>query len=517
MIDKTLFINLKTIQDVYLTSRLAIQWGIENPDNQVHLLTWKDHEEILDFLPSNITTHFINRDKVKKIKTTEIIPDFHAVNELWGNLEDIFDQKWANAFNMSNDTLSATLSSILKMTNFKGVRFSPDKQIVYSCQWAKYLNEVYPFNPTAINKWEILKELIGLKQDLACDPLFPQSFQEAQDTIDGLKKQKGDNKKIVGIDVSSFIDGEWNIEQIGMGLLNSARFIPIFIHRVDDEKEIPLLEKIQSKLGNDILILETQNNAIEAVVNAMDSVIARDGVLLQIAYYTKTPTLQIRIKDFKNESTGYSYNERDLFIETESSELIAEEVLACLDILNFGRPQGTSQWLFNDIHQIKKDAIGAFKLHINPTDLCLKNITNYQSRIFFMRELSDISIEIKSSPIFSLFTKEEVLNYQDFESKSLKVATIKLLNALRHLKEIKSSPNKSQELLRSLTPFFQNSSSMLSDGIALYFRSEFEYFSRDRSTHILTIIEEILFKLKGKYKKMKEQVFEDELFKEKNV
>lgn len=503
---KVLFINLKTSQDTYLTLKLARQWSLENPGHEVNLLTWQDNEQLVYYVPEDIKFHVIQREKIHKFKTSEIIPDFHALNQLWKDIEDIINEDWEIVFNASNDNITCILASVLKFKSFKGLYINKNKNIIYSNHWAKYLNEVYPQNPIAFNKLDLLKRVFDIKGDFNFEPLNPSLFQEAHDAINALKASKEGNKKIIGIDIQSFIGQEWNIDELALSLNESKNYLPVCLHKIGAGEQVDLLEKIQLKLGDDILIIEIEDYAFEAIINSLDVLIARDSLSSQISYALSTPCLQIEQPDNLIKNTGYSYQEKDIILSTNNYELISEEVIACLDILTIGKPRTTNDWLFNDIFHVKKDELGSFLVHINPIDSCYKNIMNYHTRAFFSDQFLNNQSLLKSKT-FSLFTNQEIRNYCLKEESQLDLMTKQVLKSLRLLKESKLNPNKLQSFLDSFDVLFRDlQADFVSDSINSLYRSELEALKDKNSEVILSSLEVILFSIKSKYQELHKQI-----------
>lgn len=501
MSSKSLFVNLKTIQDLYQTAVIADQWRIQNKDHEIHILTWEENKNIQLYFSPEIKFSFVNREKISKIKSSQVIPDFHAVNELWKNLKTITHSHWVNVFNFSNDDISGTLASVLSFDNYHGVRYSTSKNILYSNEWAKYLNEVYPANNTSINKYEILKNLIKLKTENKITAQNPYSFLEAQNALTDLKKSKGENVKIIAFDVSSMTESNLNIDEIAFKLSTTERYLPIFIHITGNVSEVPTLEKAQQTLGEDIIIIETDVAALDSVVNAVDILIARDGLAKQMAHIWKTPSLHIRKKNSNQENTGYSYLSNDLILETEEDNLVFEEVLSCVDILIFGKPQITGQWLFNDIYQIKESSLGHFKIHINPVDDSLNNIASLMTRYFFYSRIEGVEIDIRNSKIYNLFTEFEINNYLENEQNILKHSSRSLLQALRNLQEMKGKPEKISSFIMILDSFFNNDSpNFITSSVNIMFRSYLESLPEENSIELFTALENMLFELKSNYR-----------------
>ncbi len=480
---------------------LALKWQADNPEHEIHILSWENNKEVELFFDDKVKFHFVNREKIASVKSSQVIPNFHAVNELWENIKEITQTHWDNVFNYSNDEISGTLSSILKFDNFYGVRYSESKNILFTNDWAEYINEVYPLNNISINRYELLKNLTNTNITNKIEPKNPYAFLEAQNALTDLKKSQGSDLKIVAFDSATFTSTDWNLDKIAFKLSTTNRYLPVFIHTSGNIHEVPMLEKVQKALGDEIIIIETDIAALDSVVNAIDILICQDGLSKQMAHTWGTPSLHVRIKNLPQENTGYSYHSNDLVLETEDRNLVFEELLSCVDILTFGKPQISGQWLFNDIYQVKEDMLGNFKIHINPSDDSLINIASYMSRIFFYNQMNDAQISIRETHIFNLFTAFEIKNYLQNEQDVLKKSSKNLLQAIRNLQEMKGRPEKIASFIKLLDSFFKTDSPhFITFGVNLMLRTQLESLPEENSMELFNALESMLFELKARYK-----------------
>ncbi|MCB9094632.1 MAG: hypothetical protein H6621_06135 [Halobacteriovoraceae bacterium] len=499
---KTLFISLKTSQELILIKNIILHWKKENPNYELHLLTWEKNKSIEMCGDLDITTHYIDKEKIKKIKRSQLIPDFHAVNTLWGNLGSIFNTRWDTVINTSNDNISSILSSVLNFEHYHGVHYSKDKVIKYSNKWAKYLNEVYPYNPIAINKFELLMSLLNLPYQTPTPwEARGKYFDNAKTSLNEIKSINKP-KKMISIDISAFTANSFNIDEISWELFNNDRYFPVFIHNIGDVPELEVLEKIQQKINEELYIIETDLEALSAVVANSTIIITGDTVIKQIAHCYQVPTITLRANKNYHDSTGYSYVKDDIIIQYDESSIIFEELLACIDIRLEGKPRSSVKWLFNDIYQIKVDSHGSFRLHINPTDNNLKNLGNYSIRTYHTWTNQEAS-KIIDNEIYNLFSREEIAHFSSCERSLMNNNSKNLLVTIKTLKEALHNEKKIREFLVHLNNLFiQGDPIFITTSINLLFQSSLEDLNDHSQETLLSNIEMKLFNLREEYQKL---------------
>lgn len=302
---KTLIINLRRIGDVYTTGHLLNSLA-RNEGNSVSLLVYKESAKAALNLKNVSNLHVIDRKEIITLKTNKLFSDGFAIEQLFNQLQSIKNQKWDEIINYSNDMVGAYICSYLKDSADKitGVHFNENRNVVTNSDWEILFNDVLPVVKYApMHFVDCYHKMIGITSNREGEKVITDAGHNATAFSNMNTLRKGhslveSSSKIIGIQLktaapSKDIPEETLVELLKLIKLNSELIPVLLIAPTDEERKYAA--EINSKLNNELVVVEADLQAIASVLMNIEILITPDTAIKHIADLTETPVLEISL------------------------------------------------------------------------------------------------------------------------------------------------------------------------------------------------------------------------------
>lgn len=476
-----------------MSQQIIGQYQIENPNDEIHLLTWRDNSHFTGLITNIKKHHYIDRQSIQKTMNNELFSKSYSINMLWSQIEAITEIEWNQVFLLSNEETSAIIPTLLNTKLISGCWLSDDRNINYSNLWARVINEIYPAAPHCFNKTELLSRQTGINVSQRSEPKRDAQFDQLSiESFNAIRKRIGNNKKIIGIDASIFSERNTNISSV-MLAMQSDQFIPVLIYNKRDQHQVDLAKEINSVLHNKLISVCCEPSTSASVISQVDAFISGASYMRQLAQALNVACLEIHDYQDPHSNTGYSINNGDLLLRCEISQMNIVEIMSCLKIIAFSDTKSLNQ-ITNDLYQVIPDYLGRALIQLKPIDENLYNISNLSIR-YFLEYLCSGKIIEKSNLVSNLFNKIEISNYVKTEQNNISKILSELLMAIRFNLEFKET-NNPKRLLVAIDKIFSIPDSILaSNCLVLLFKSKLDNLACQEQDQAKAI-DELLFEFK---------------------
>lgn len=338
---KILIINLRRIGDVYTTGHLLNSLA-RSEGNSVSLLVYKESAKAALNLKNVSNFHVIDRKEIITLKTNKLFSDGFAIEQLFNQLQSIKNQKWDEIINYSNDMVGAYICSYLKDSADKitGVHFNENRNVVTSSDWEILFNDVLPVVKYApMHFVDCYHKMIGITSNREGEKVITDAGHNATAFSNMNTLRKGHSvvesaSKIIGIQLktaapSKDIPEETLVELLKLIKLNNGLIPVLLIAPTDEERKYAA--GINSKLNNELVVVEADLQAIASVLMNIEILITPDTAIKHIADLTETPVLEISLGHAPFLKQGsYSAGSlilTDLIVERNFNRSTAEKII----------------------------------------------------------------------------------------------------------------------------------------------------------------------------------------------
>lgn len=338
---KILIINLRRIGDVYTTGHLLNSLA-RNEGNSVSLLVYKESAKAALNLKNVSNLHVIDRKEIITLKTNKLFSDGFAIEQLFNQLQSIKNQKWDEIINYSNDMVGAYICSYLKDSADKitGVHFNENRNVVTNSDWEILFNDVLPVVKYApMHFVDCYHKMIGITSNREGEKVITDAGHNATAFSNMNTLRKGHSvvesaSKIIGIQLktaapSKDIPEETLVELLKLIKLNNELIPVLLIAPTDEERKYAA--EINSKLNNELVVIEADLQAIASVLMNIEILITPDTAIKHIADLTETPVLEISLGHAPFLKQGsYSAGSlilTDLIVERNFNRSTAEKII----------------------------------------------------------------------------------------------------------------------------------------------------------------------------------------------
>jgi hypothetical protein len=427
------------------------------------LITWSEYREIVGLYGHVDEVHYVNRETIKRVLKSPVYPNSFAINTLWDELSECIKSEYHWVINFSNNELGGYLASALKKEHQSGLHFDQFGSVNFNDIWSRYTNEVFTIQAQSFNRYDLLRFMCGLENEnmpmINIDDRAKKSLAGKFLQIREQLASKKQDKKIIGFDVDGFIQEDNNSSQLAeviFALVGSKEFAPIFLVKKNHSNQIALLKKLSASLEINLYVVEYETKESLSMLMHLDALIAKGGLLKQLAHYSDTPTLTIKQQLISN--TGYSYCANDLILEASIESVAGDDVISSLDMLLFGKIRKGHGLPKDNLFQVIKDQWGTFLLQLNSAKGNIQNIKSYLMRILMAEMETGKSVDVGKLWILGLFEKEELSKaLQDEDSKIDQSISI-ILSMIRNIAEFPLDQVQSKKFFLNLDVLINNHS-----------------------------------------------------------
>ena len=516
-----LIINLKRHGDILSSARLINSILSNGNKNKIDLLICKEFQESAKCLRQIDNIYCMDRKKILTLKKSSLFSDGFALDYLCKFLKDIKTNNFHQIVNLSNDHVSAYITSYLSNNkkNYHGIRFSKTNIPEPSNQWAMIFNDVLTqYQHTPLHYVDCYHKIIGIPLRKKGDFLkISTSHDEtAFKNFSIIRKntsQPNMEKKIVGIQLKSSMEEKDIPKKVLISMLknlieNKEYFPVILIAPIESERKY--VKEINSHFADSLVTVEADFLGVTSVMKNLDLLITPDTVIKHIADLNDIDVLEISLGHAPFLKQG-TYNAKSMVL-TDSLEKrkfkIKELSLDKSNITELDIMKCVS-YMFS----IKKE-----KFELSPGVALYKSIQdNLGVRYDFVTGTYDDNLEI--TRLMARYYTSVIMGISDilpreilrFSTKSINRwvydqkdyvnnATRNLLNALRSLLSIKDNLYKIQKFVWDLDKLLDccNSSSIIAIP-TLLFSAGIESISDTTKIKNIKNIESLLYKLKEHY------------------
>ena len=299
-----LIINLRRLGDVYSTGHLISSMTQKDGAN-VSMLVYKESAKAAKSLKNISALYAIDRKEIITLKTNKLFSDGFVVEQFYKQLDAIKTQEWDEVINYSNDIVGAYLCSYLKNSSKKtiGVHFNSNRNVVTGSDWELLFNDVLPvIKYSPMHFIDCYHKMTGQKIYKGGEKIItnPEYNQIAFTNLNKMRNSNGhtNSAKLIGIqlktaDPSKDIAENTIVELIKM-MKNNNALIPTMLIAPNTE-ERNLARDINSHFNDEIVVIETDLEAISSVLTNLDLLITPDTAIKHISDLCDTPVLEISL------------------------------------------------------------------------------------------------------------------------------------------------------------------------------------------------------------------------------
>lgn len=460
---KNIVISLTDSAELLLT--LKIFSGLKHAYRNAKwcLVTWSEYREIVNLYGHVDEVYFINRETVKRVMKSPVFPNSFALNSVWDELSECIKSEYHWVINFSNNEAGGYLSSVLKKEHQSGLFFDGYGSVTFNDIWSRYTNEVFTIQAQSFNRYDLLRFMCGLQNEnmpiVNIDDRAKKSLAGKFGQIREQLAAKKQEKKLIGIDITGLMNDEakeLDITEIVFSLVGSKEFCPVFLVKKNNTAQIKILKKISACLETNLFTLEYEWKESLSMLMHLDALIAKGGLLKQIAHFSDTPTLTIKQALISN--TGYSYCVNDLLLEADISSVSGDDVISSLDMLLFGKIRKSHGLPKDNLFQVIKDQWGTFLLQLNSTRGNIQNIKSYLMRVLMAEMESGKNIDVAKLWVLGLFEKEELTKALQDEDSKIDQSISVILSMVRNIAEFPLDQAQNKKFFLNLDVLINNNS-----------------------------------------------------------
>lgn len=508
--NKILILSLGTTKDILNCAHTCALVREEYPHSEIHVLTYKSHQSRTRLINNVSQFHFIDREKVKQIIEGQVFSNGTALDTFFKGIENVIDSEWTRVINQSNDNVSAYLASCLNTDDIVGASITEKGSAHLSDDWNIVLNNINA-RPDLRNTiegnvlqahslgfpWRAIDNCLKINPDYAA--ISGQNFAR-------IRSLKTNNPQIVGINLSLGYDGTCLSESCAEELLSTItenpRTIPVLLIDAQNNEQKEIVNRLNAKFDNSLVSINTDLNAIPAVLPHIDVFVSPANDQLVIANLLNVDSIELRQNEkFRVDPVVTSENSRVLYYRDETS-LTSDILINIAEIIDVELAITTLESAGSTYLTVTDD-YGYFYTQVRG-QIDLRDELNYHfgRSIFFnilgYPENTDLITNVKQS-----CHSDDLKVYVDELRGELTAVVKVLLASLRSLKTIR---NSNQNLNSFLTYYDQLLAYASQRGIVgnlvSFTEGRIENISSETAEENLVQIEKALFELKTHLQKL---------------
>ncbi|MCY4523502.1 MAG: hypothetical protein OXB84_02055 [Halobacteriovoraceae bacterium] len=519
--NRYLIINLRRNGDILSSARLINSIIVNDNKSNVDILAYKEFKNAAKCLRQVDKFYFIDRKKILTLKKSSLFSDGFAINYFHKFMNEVKKNNFYKIINMSNDHVSAYMTSYLSENKKKyhGIRFSKNNTIESSNQWAMLFNEVLTeYQHTPIHYIDCYHKILEIPLKRGVKLLKSKSDHEemASKNFSIIRKNISTSdieKKIIGIQLKSSVRKKEISKEVLIAtlkrLLESKKYFPVILI-APIEKERQYIKEINAHFDDSLVTVEADFLAVISVIKNLDLLLTPDTVVKHIADLINIPILEISLGNAPFLKQGI-YNTKGIVLTdslkkrifksnrktSSQSNITDRDIIECIDYMFTEMKANLNLSTDVALYKTTQDALGVrYDLITGSYDPALE-ITRLMSR-YYISVIMDVS---NTFPREILRFSADSINKWVYDQKDhVNNATRNLLNTLRSLLSIKENLYKIQKFVWDLDKLlaYCNSSSIVAIP-TLLFSAGIESISDTTNIKNIKNIERLIYKLKEHY------------------
>lgn len=550
---KILIINLRRIGDIISTGHLINSIKSSSPLSMIDILTYKENSQAAECLEGIHSIHSIDRKRIITLAHHDFIPNVHAFDQIFQDIEPLTLEHWDMIINYSNELVGSYLASFLKSNTNKicGTYIAENRQVITQERAEILFNHIIPEKPISpMHFVDCYLNIAGASFSNYNCPL--RITEENKATIeenisliksvhvDNFPEVKTENIKLIAIQLkTSSPEKDIPITEIKNFLnllLSNCSLIPIII-TPPNSKELELAKSINVEFKERIPIAESDLKALPAFLSSVDLVVTPDTSIKHFSDLVNTPVLEISIgkAPFLKQGT-YAKNSlilSDLLSCKEESgnsshcqtKILGSDIYLCMQLMlnpkalssiTFGESVVVYKPIFDEAGIYYKYIAGYFDSEIESR----RTIERMFCNSFLKKKSMSPSFYISEIKYMSPSQKQSSKNFLQSEVDILTCALKDILAALRSLIQCSAGHNKQNQFVLNLENLLNKGDSHFLISIPLkHFRYRVENIELSTFSDNIKHVEIALFDLKADLQKILTLIksFEDELCYEKEI
>lgn len=380
---KALIFCLGSSKDLISSAQTAQQIRDENPQVEIHLITFSHHKSKTRLLKCVGKIHYINQEKIQQIVKGQVFSNGFALDVFYSGVQDILDTSWDLVVNHSNDNTSAYLINMLEAASVVGAAITEKGRAHFSDDWNLILNHLNTKNGhrNFIESQVLKSHSLGLPWSQSADAIHidPDYAIVSGQNFARIRELKKGNVKTVGINLAPGYDGSFLDRSIVRGLISilqeSANIIPILLIEANNQAQINIVNELNIEFQNSLISINLDLTALPAVTTNLDLMISPANSQLMVANQLETPLIEIRNSSaFQVEPIATNVNSRVIYFE--NPEDILDDIIICTNEICQVELPISSVESANQTYMVVKDAYSFFFTQIRgPVNL--KDELNY--------------------------------------------------------------------------------------------------------------------------------------------
>ncbi len=303
---KTLIINLRRLGDVYTTGHLINSTINSDDSNKVSMLVFKESSKAAAQLKHIENLFTIDRKEIITIKTNKIFSDGYALEQLFNQLQTIRSIQWDEIVNYSNDIISAYICSYLKDSSKKiiGVHFNSNNKVISGNDWEMLFNDIMPnLKYSPLHFVDCYHKMLGTPSfregtKIKTNTDFNTQAFNYLNSLRQINKNTQGETKIIGIqlktaDLNKDIPEAIIIELIKL-IQKTKQLIPVLLVAPNKEEQY-FADQINAEFNNELIIVESDLEAVASVLMNIDLLITPDTAIKHIADLCETSVIEVSL------------------------------------------------------------------------------------------------------------------------------------------------------------------------------------------------------------------------------
>ena len=517
---KVLIINLRRLGDVYSTAHLVNSLAHEG-NVEISLLTYKESLKAAKNLAHVKNIYTIDRHELATITTNKLFTDTYALDRLVTSVDEVKNQQWDTIVNYSNDTVAAYLCSYLKSNTEKvvGVHFNENRNIETNSTWEIVFNDILPtMKQSPVHFVDCYHKMMNVSVCHNGEKITLSSAhnETAMANITDIRNSSPDPKraKVIAIQVAA----SSTTKSLGLSTLNkyiqllidAGDFIPmLMIAPTNEERE--MANTLNGNFNNELIVVESDLNAVASVLANVDLVVTPDTVVKHIADLVDSPVLEISLGEAPFLKQG-SFNRGSLVLTNslgnrsfkgdDQNLILANDIFAST-IYYFSNSKSIKPTLSNGValYKASHDDVGVSYVPVAGTIDARSEISRLMSRQFITSLIDGVESENLYQEIVNLGTGA-VINWCNDEKSIITEVMRDLLGTLRSLLQSVETKRNSREFVMNLGKLISHCENESTSQIAtIIFKTRIEGINARSFEENAKQVENLLYELKGNLQK----------------
>lgn len=507
--NKILVIHLKRFGDLVAAGQTIASLKQEHPHSEISLLCFDEFSNITKVIPNLHRIYTIGRNTLLTLKNGRLYNNGFALEELSLRLEPLTETRWDRIINLTNDRMSAYLTSWLatfnKNSQVNGLSMSQNGMVMTSNYWSRIFNDVLtrsgrnsPMNFRDV--WAKISET----HDYGNYPLLTNKKNE-QAVIENFDSLRSRGGKVITIQAHCSVADKGFSAQVVADLtkrISEANDRPVLLC-APTQAERDKMQEVSKLLDFKPIIVECDFTALSSVIKHSDLVITPDTVTKHIADAHQTRCVEV--------SLGSSPTFKQATMNPESRLIVIRDPMfgqvSADDIYN------VSAAMLNETNEIP---ISAHCVVYRPKRI--DQMVTYQAiagNIEIDQELDRHAMSALISVLdgdeekdTSKFAQNVIASIESIQGFSAWAANNKdactqvmkdLLHTIRALLQVKVNPRQARDFVQALDQLLAHTEQQVqfSNLPVFLFRSKLEAIQTSNFSANARAIEALVFELKG--------------------